>query len=416
MESSVEAGRCPVEHNFDPISPGYVEDPYQYVAQFRDRNDVFFAPQIGFYVVTRYEDVESVFLDPETFSAKNVQDPLSPVAPRAAEIMKRRFGLQPATSNCDPPRHTYIRKHLTRAFSPRRTRELVPRIHEVATQLIDTFAADGQADLVGQYAFPLPAYTIFTMLGFPNSDAEMLKSWCGDKLEFVHGRASEEHQVAAAEAMCLFWEYCVDFVAHRKQHPADDFTSDLIAQQTGEPDQLTDGEIATLLFQLAFAGHETSTNLTVNLLRRALEDGDAWRRLVADHAMIPAAIEEALRFDSSVIAWRRTATRDVELGGVTVPAGSRLLLSLASANHDPRRFPDPERFDITREDAHRHLSMGRGIHYCVGATLGKLETAIMAEHLAERLPGLRLRTHEPLRFPTNASFRGPRALPVEWDR
>jgi cytochrome P450 len=412
--TATSIGNCPIVPGFDPLGPDYVRDPYTYMASYREQQPVFFAPELGFYVVTRYEDVESILLDQHNFSNRNVQDPLANVVPEASAMLRERFGLQPATSNCDPPRHTVIRKQLMFAFSPRRTRELEPRIHEVADELLDRFAADGRADLVERYTFPLPAYTMFALLGFPRTDADMLRQWCGNKLELVHGHASPEYQIMAAEAMCQFWEYCVDFVRDRVRSSADDLTSALIAQRGGQAEPLTDGEIASVLFQLAFAGHETTTKLTANLVRRLLEAPDGWRRICVDRSLVADAVDECLRHDSSVIAWRRTAVRDVEVGGVNVPKGSRILLSLASANHDPRRFEHPEQFVIDRSEAKRHISMGRGIHFCLGAVLGKREATIMVEHLADRLPSLRLAADDDYVFPRNITFRGPEHLWVTW--
>jgi cytochrome P450 len=412
--TTTSAGGCPVVPGFDPLGPDYIRDPYSYMAGYREQEPVFFAPKLGFYIVTRYDDVESILLDYHRFSSRNVQDPLADMAPEATAMLRERFGLQPATSNCDPPRHTAIRKKLMSAFSPRRTRELEPRIHELADELLDMFAADGQADLVEQFTFPLPAYTMFALLGFPRSDADMLRQWCGNKLEFVHGHAPPAYQISTAEAMCQFWEYCVDFVRHKTSSPADDLTSELIAQRGDQAEPLTDDEIATVLFQLAFAGHETTTKLTANLLRRLLELPTTWRRICADRSLIAYAVDECLRHDSSVIAWRRTTLSDVTVGGVTIPKGSRILLSLASANHDPRRFEHPERFIMDRPEAKGHISMGRGIHYCIGAALGKREAAIMIEHLADRLPLLRLAEDDRYVFPNNVTFRGPVQLQVEW--
>jgi cytochrome P450 len=412
--TTTSAGGCPVVPGFDPLGPDYVRDPYAYMAGYREQQPVFFAPELGFYVVTRYDDVESILLDQHNFSNRNVQDPLADVVPEAAATLRERFGLQPATSNCDPPRHTAIRKQLMFAFSPRRTRELEPRIHELADSLLDIFAGDGHADLVDQYTFPLPAYTMFALLGFPRADADMLRQWCGNKLELVHGHASPAYQIRAAEAMCQFWEYCVDFVRERVSNSADDLTSALIAQRGGQAEPLTDAEIASVLFQLAFAGHETTTKLTANLLRRLLELPDGWRRIRVDRSLIADAVDECLRHDSSVIAWRRTAVTDVVVGGAAIPKGSRILLSLASANHDPRRFEHPERFVMDRPEAKRQISMGRGIHFCLGAALGKREATIMVEHLVDRLASLRLVDRDGYVFPNNATFRGPEQLGVEW--
>ena len=169
------------------------------------------------------------------------------------------------------------------------------------------------------------------------------------------------------------------------------------------------------MYELLFAGHETTTGLIGNALRRLLTERHAWEEICRDPSLIPNAIEEVLRFDSSVIAWRRKTTEPVEIGGVRVPAGANLLLLLGSANRDPAVFEDPERFDIHRHNAKEHLSLGFGAHYCLGAPLARLEARIVLEELSIRLPSLRLVPGQTLRFQPNTTFRGPLSLLVEWD-
>jgi cytochrome P450 len=174
-------------------------------------------------------------------------------------------------------------------------------------------------------------------------------------------------------------------------------------------------EVTTIVYALLFAGHETTTGLIGNAMRRLLAERHAWEEICRDPSLIPNAIEEALRFDTSVIAWRRKTTQEVEIGGVPVPADTDLLLLLGSANRDPAVFEDPDRFDIHRRNAKEHLSFGQGVHYCLGAPLARLEARVVLEELSVRLPSLRLVPGQTLRFQPNTSFRGPLALLVEWD-
>jgi cytochrome P450 len=253
---------------------------------------------------------------------------------------------------------------------------------------------------------------IFSLIGFPPADLEMLKSWCGNRTLFSWGRPSVEEQLGIAENMVRYWRYCERFVDTRIAEPADDFTSDLARVHLGDPGQLTRDEIVGVVYGLSFAGHETTTNLTSNAVRRLLEHRDQWDAVCGDHSLIPNAVEEVLRYDTSVVAWRRITTRPVEIGGVAVPEQARLLLSLASANHDPDRFPGPDRFDILRSTAREHLALGKGIHFCLGAPLARLEVRIVLELLTVAAPDLELVPGQRLTFPRNVSFRGPERLLV----
>ena len=400
---------------FDPFAPAYLRDPYPYVAALREESPVAYAPEIDMWVVSRYADVDAVFRDPATFSASIAQAPLVPLSEDARAILAEGFRPAQVMSNLDPPEHGRIRAHTSRAFSARRIALLEPTIRARTAALVDAFAKRGEAELIRELTFPLPATTIFTMIGFPDHDTELLKSYCEERLIITWGRPSVDDQCRVARQMVDYWRYCEVFVAERVREPADDFTSDLLATAR-EDGTLSEREIASIIYGLSFAGHETTTNLIANTLRRVLEQREAWEAVVADRAAIPNTVEEALRFDSSVISWRRVATRATAVGGVDVPAGAKLLLLLCAANRDPARFPDPDRFDIGRSGARAHLAFGIGIHYCLGAALARMQVAIVLETLAARLPTLRLVSDQELTFSPNISFRGPRTLRARWDQ
>jgi hypothetical protein len=231
----------------------------------------------------------------------------------------------------------------------------------------------------------------------------------------VYGRPDDDEQVRAAQGMAAFWRYAEELVASRLRKPENDFTSALA--HTVDPDGvgLTPQQTTTVILNLLFAGHETTTGLLGNAFRRLLADRQAWQEIVNAPGLIPNAVEEILRLDSSVIAWRRHTTADVEVGGVQIPAHSNLLLMLGSGNRDPAVFDDPDRLDIRRPNARENLSFGVGAHLCLGAPLARMQAAIAIELLSARLKNLRLVKDEQLRFAPNVSFRGPLALHVEWD-
>jgi cytochrome P450 len=229
------------------------------------------------------------------------------------------------------------------------------------------------------------------------------------------GRPSEDEQVRLAQGMAAFWRYAEALVASRAERPRDDFTSDLLRARDGDLPALSHQEVTTIVYGLLTAGHETTTGLIGNAMRRLLTERHAWEEICGDPSLIPNAVEEVLRFDSSVIAWRRQTTQAVEIGGVPVPAGANLLLLLGSANRDPAVFEGPEQFDIHRQNAKEHLSLGQGAHYCLGAPLARLEARVVLEELSARLPSLRLVPGQTPQFRPNTTFRGPLSLLVEWD-
>jgi hypothetical protein len=405
---------CPVDESFDPLSPEFLADPYTVMATLDlDQAPVFFAPSIGYYVVTRYKDVEAVFRDPASYSAAVAQAPLVPIAHEAQQILLAGgHKPQPSMVSLDEPEHARLRKPAARAFSMKRVTAMIPAIEATAARLLDGVVGQAEFDLVATLAFPLPANIVFSLMGVPEQDYAQLKKWCGYRAALSFGRLAAEDQVETATTMAAYRGYMRDLVAAKAETPGDDLTSDLIAIHDEAPDRLGLDEIASIMFSLSFAGHETTTGLIGNTARRLLEDPARWAEIAAKPELIPGAVEESLRYDPSVAVWRRVTTRPVTLGGVDLPAGARLFLWLAATGRDATAFGEPDRYDLHRSDAERHLAFGKGLHFCLGANLGKLEAQIAIAELARRYPDLRLAPNQQFTFHPNISFRGPQLLLV----
>jgi len=402
---------CPVDESFDPLSPEFLADPFAVMA--RAQAPVFFAPSIGYYVVTRYQDIEQVFKDPGTYSAAAAQAPLVPLSPEAQQILLAGgHKPQPSMSALDEQAHARLRKPAARAFSMKRVTAMVPAIQATAVQLLDAVRTEPEFDLVAALAFPLPANIVFSLMGVPEQDYAQLKQWCGYRAALSWGRPAPEDQLEIVTSMAAYRRYMRSLVDLKVRTPGDDLASDLIAIHDEAPDRLTLDEIASILFSLSFAGHETTTGLISNTVRRLLESPDRWDEIAAEPGLIPGAVEETLRFDPSVAVWRRVTTRPVTLAGVDLPQGARLYLWLASAGRDQAAFADPDRFDLHRPDAERHLAFGKGVHFCLGANFGRLEAQIAIAELACRYPRLRLVPGQHFTFHPNISFRGPQTLKV----
>ena len=409
---------CPVDHEFTPFDADYLQNPYPQLEKLTDEQPTFFSEQLGYLVLTRLEDVLEVFKNPDIFSSENVQDPVFPVCEEAQKILSAEdYNPQAVMSNCQQPDHTRIRRYTRDGFNARRMKLLEPYIRDTCETLIDNMLEKGgPTEFVSALAHPLPGQVIFRFIGFPEADDEQLIYWTANRLAFTWGKPTPEKQVEIAENMLKYWRYCRDFVALRNEQPADDLTSELLAAHKANPEDLSYREVESVIYGLSFAGHEIVSNFIALTLLNVLPRREQWEALCKDPALIPNALEEVLRADSPQTSWRRIATQDTRIGGVDIPAGTQIFVSIGAANHAPELFENPSDFDIYRENAGKHISFGHGIHFCLGARLARLEGQIAIEALARRIPSLRLVEKQELEFAPNITFRGPRKLYVEWDQ
>ena len=401
---------------FDPFNTTSLADPYPEFATLVRSRPVFYEPSLGYWVVSRYEDCKRMLREHETFSAINTLSPIvAPCPPAARALVEGGFRSIPTLTNVDPPAHTRTRRIAHLAFTPRR----VAQMEGFVRQLVQRFVADrltvGEADLVSALTYELPALVLFEILGVPGEDVDQIKVGSADRLQFMFGRCTEAQQVATATGMAAFWRYCEALAEDRRANPRDDFTTDLVHTNDESGAPLSQQEVSTILFGLLLAGHETTTNILGNGLRRLFEHRAVWEALCADHSLVPNAVEEILRFDSSVIHWRRQTTRAVTLSDVELPAQADVLVCLGAANRDPGHFTDPDRFDIARANARDHLSFGGGAHLCLGAPLARLQARVVLEELTAALPSMRLIEGQTFAFMPIIGFRGPRSALVSWD-
>jgi cytochrome P450 len=409
---------CPAEAGFDPLSPEFLADPFRVMATLPlAEAPLFYAPAIGYYVVTRHADIDEVFRNPETYSAAVAQAPLVPLVAQAQRILLAG-GYKPAPTmvSLDEPEHARLRKPAARAFSMNRVNAMIPAIEATTTALLDSVGDAAEFDLIASLAFPLPANIVFSLMGVPEQDYAQLKNWCGYRAALSWGRPAPEDQVEIAASIAAYRRYLRDLVDVKARRPGDDLTSDLLAIHAEDPERLTLDEISSILFSLSFAGHETTTGLIGNTIRRLLEDPQRWAAVAEQPDLIPAAVEETLRYDPSVPVWRRITTRPARLAGIDLPEGARLFLWLAAAGRDPAVFDRPDQYDLHRQGAGQHLAFGKGVHYCLGANLGKLEAQIAIAQLTRRYPRLQLAPDQQLSFHPNISFRGPQSLTVRTGR
>jgi cytochrome P450 len=397
---------------FSLADPAINADPFPIFRRLQDEDPVHWSDAVKGWNVTRYDDVRAIALDRE-LSADRVR-PFFAVLP--SEEQRKLADLAHYLTLWavfkDPPDHTRLRGLLNRAFTPRAVEALRPNIARIVDDLLDNIAARGEADLIADFAYPLPASVIMDMLGVPRSDLAVMKVWSDDIALFVgiarttpgkHARAQAGTREMAA--------YFRRLVAERRKAPRDDMISALIAAEE-QAQHLTEDEIVATCILLLFAGHETTANLIGNGVLALLRHPEQLAKLRARPELAASAVEECLRYDGPSGALARVVAVAQEMGGRHLKQGDRVYAWMNAANRDPRRFPDPDRFDIERSD-NRHLTFGHGAHFCLGAPLARLEAQIAFPRLLARLDRLAL-VPTRLEWIDSLILRGVKRLPVRF--
>jgi cytochrome P450 len=412
---AIDAPTVTAPFHFNPLESPYLENPYPLYARARREAPVFYSPLFATWVVTRYEDVHAILRDPRRFSSSYLfRTPVDP-PPDVLAMLAQIPPEAPLLVSEDPPGHTRTRALVSHAFLPRQVARMAARMRAIAHELIDQLPVTGGADLVRQYTYPLPMRVLLEFLGLPVADAEVIKHWCHDHMLLsVPGiGAAQQRRSAATEV--AFSRYIEALIAARQRQPRTDVLSALIHARVHGERPLDDVELHSLLQQLLFAGHETTTNLLSNTLAVLLHDASRWQALQRDLTCVARAVEEGLRYDAPVQGMFRTTTEEVTVRGVTLPAGARVFVAFGAANRDEHIFPEPDRFDVQRPNADKHVSFGYGVHYCIGAPLVRLEARIALEVLVQRLPDLHLVPDQPMTYLPSLLNRALQRLQVRWE-
>jgi pimeloyl-[acyl-carrier protein] synthase len=405
---AVPALRDPSPAEFDPRSQAFADDPFPHYAALRAGGAVHWVEAGGEWWAVRHAEVAQVLSD-----HRFVKGPTQPFEPPPP--YRHLPPLQPSMLMRDPPDHTRLRGLVSRAFTPRMVEGLAPRIARLAEELLRPFAgAAARLDLVPAYALPLPATVIAELLGVPVEDRERFQEWSRRIIALLDGTQPEEVRRAGQGAQLELLDYLHAFAGRRRAGAATGYGADLIGAllaAEADGDRLSPGEFLTMCSLLLIAGHETTTNLIAVGTLRLLENPEQLELLRRRPDRMPSAVEELLRFVSPVHLDGRLAAEDVDLGGRRVSAGQWVITALASANRDEAVFADPDRLDLGRQ-RNPHLAFGRGIHFCLGAPLARLEARIAFETLLRLLPHLALDPDAPPVWRTNLVIRGLNSLPL----
>lgn len=396
------------------FKPYYGPELHAALEALRRDEPVFWCEEIGYWVLTRHEDVHAVLHDGVRFSSQNTTRPVTPMHADAQKILQEG-GYAPtgSHSSLDGDTHRRIRGVTQQVLNLREFIQLEPHIRRLVAEAMDRIDGQADVDLLRDFNYELPAMVVFKLLGIPDSDIPDVKKWAGTRSVIDFSPATYEQQIEGAKNLVAYWQYCRRMVEDRLRQPRDDFTSRILAIRNGDDRVMTLAEATNHTFGVAFAGHETTTNQLTNTFRSLLQHPDQWQRLCAEPSLGANTVEEGMRYAGAVIGWRRVALQDVNIRGVAIPEGAPIVLSFASANRDEAVFEQPQRFDIARANARRQLTFGNGVHFCLGAPLARLEMKIVFEEFSQRFPKLRLREPDEARHMHTFVFRAPEALPVE---
>jgi cytochrome P450 len=401
---------------FSFFSPEVQQDPYPLYAEARAEEPVFFCEDLGMWVATRHADVTAILRDPERFSSRLTTVAVKEPPPEVVAVLRRGFPRTGSIIHLDPPEHTSVRRRMNAGFTADRIAAMEGSVTALTNQLVDSFQAEGRAELVARFCGPLPVMVIADILGVSRADAGKFSQWANDAARLLmSGHLPTDEWVRAAESVVTMQHHLADLLAARKGSPADDLLTTLTQAATDPSGALDMAKAVSYATAFVFAGHKTTTDLLGNALRLLLLHPEELARLVRDPSLAGAVVEETLRRDCPVPGTSRVANVDVKLGDVTIPKGARILALLGSANHDESVFADPAKFDVGRADAGEHVAFGRGVHFCLGAPLARLQGRVALAVLTQRLRGLRFAHDRPVKFWQVTMFRGPVSIEVAWD-
>ena len=401
------------ERDFAAEIVAHPDNPYPIYRALRENGRVYFSATWKCWVLSHYQDIAAVLLNPEVFSSRG----------RVTNVIQREFPesfldqIKPllhhysrGVINLDPPDHTRMRRLLQKTFLPRTLERLTPAIRSTTAELVEAARVRGRMDVVADLAYPLPVIVIAELLGVPREERDRLKRWSATIMEFQAVPLPRAETILSSQAAIVeMRSYLRDIANERRKRPREDLISELVALEV-DGDRLAEDELLSTCLTLLVAGHETTTNLIANATWLLLRHPDQLAKLRTNPGLMPSTIEEVLRFESPLHRVGRTALSDTEIAGAQIRKGETVFLLLAAGNRDPAQFPEPDVFDI-RRTPNKHIAFGYGIHFCLGAALARLEAPIALNALFECWPNARIQSPELLPWHSGV-MRGLKTLPI----
>ncbi len=412
---------CPV-HEINPMHPDILKSPWMMNRRLREEAPVYQDPNSGIFFISRYDDVVKLSMDHETFSSRMMTPSRQLTGTEDTEIlevMQSGYPNVPTMLTEDPPAQRRYRKFVDGAFSPKALKALEPFIESLANELIDSFIDKGECEFLSEFGVPLPLRVIVNQLGAPEKDLPLFRKWTDAFIGNLSQQLDRDGLLQAAKDMVEFQHYFVERMEERRAEPQDDILSKVVNASFDGEKPLDNAECLSMISQIMVAGNETTSATLTEGIWLLIQNPDQYELLKNDPSedMISRFVEESLRYSSPSSNMFRRTTRDVEMHGVTIPENSVLFARFASANQDPERFPEPEKFNLMRDNLREQVAFGKGVHHCLGAALSRREMNVGFKVLFDRIENFRLQdgASEP-QFSANALLHGLTGLELAFDK
>lgn len=410
--------------NFNPFDPETLQCPFPHYAKMREEQPVLKVEGLGIHMVTRHDLVMQVLRDPQTYSSVfgGTGMPLaSEVRKRFEEVFAEGYPRVSTMLTADQPEHTRYRRLVSRAFHPKVIAEMEPVIRSITVRLIDSWIERGRIEFVKDFAVPLPVEVIARALNVPDSRLADFKRWSDDSIAGIGTNISVDERIRAERGVNEFQHYFAEQLEDRRLDPRDDILTNLLNARIEDDDADVDDkrpldvpEMLSIIQQLLVAGNETTTKMLTEMIRLLVENPSEWEKLRKEPARVEKIVEETLRLSTPTQGMWRIVTSDTELGGVALRKGDRIVIVFSSANRDEALYSDPDSFDPDRENLRDHLAFGKGIHFCLGANLSRLEGKVALEELSRRLETISLPDSNTFEYYPSFMLRGLTKLDLEF--
>lgn len=409
---------------FNPFDPSTQQCPFPHYAQMREKAPVHPVPGLGVHLVTKHDLVMQVLRDPQTYSSLfgGAGMPLSSAdREKFAEVMAAGYPRVPTMLTADQPDHTRYRRLVARAFHPKVIAEMEPIIRQITVELIESWIDKGRIEFVKEFGVPLPVRVIAKALNVPDDRLADFKRWSDDSIAGIGTNITLEQRLQAEYGVNEFQHYFAEQIELRRTNPQDDILTNLLNASIDDDDpevtdkrQLDMPEMLSIIQQLLVAGNETTTKSLTEMIRLLAENPEEWAALKADSSRAEKVFEETLRLSTPTQGMWRILTKDAELGGVQLTKGQRIIIVFASANRDEALYDNPDEFQPMRDHLRENLAFGKGIHFCLGANLSRLEGKVAAEELSKRIDTITLSESNKYQYFPSFMLRGLTDLDIEF--